>query len=577
MRKRLSSISTRLFALIILLAGTAIMCTAFLTFSLVSIVNTSNDILDDEVKMNERISNISYGYTYINSQVMAHVLYSNASTLEEIELDINTKFHVLNLDISSFEEKLEDGDDRIQLLNNFKTKFKEYKEAVENILRFSNTNKAQARTVMGGNLTQFNTQLQESLDAIEKITQDDMAQGQANINSKASVIPLTVIVTVSILFIVTSLTIIFIRKLVTSPIKKLTRQVDEIVVDIKDNAGDLTKRVNINAKGELGRLASAINDFIEQLQRTISALMSSCSDLVAQQDNVVNSVTKANTGSKNNALILEEMAASMEEISATVSSVANDTCMVEQEVQKMTKFSLDGTEFAGKIKKEAQQVEKKAIGSRENAVNIIHSMDATLKSSVENGREITKITKLISEILEISEQTNLLSLNASIEAARAGDAGLGFAVVADEIRKLADNTKESANRIYSIINGVITSVEELADNTSILLDFVNTQVKEDYVTMEETGKNYSNAADSMDHIMKELNNSMSALMERIRSVSVANQEMDENIGKNAQDITDIVTSNSELLSEMNAITETMDLVGDVVKRLNDCVQCFENY
>ncbi len=575
MRKRINSISAKLFTLIILLIGTAILCTVLLTSSLLSIVDTSDDIISNQVEMKEKISDISKGYIYINSQVVSHVLYSNENTLESIETDISEHFKALEINIEEFKGYLSEGDSRLQEITDFLAKYTQYKETIESILRFSKTNKPQARTVTNTNLSSFNNKLQTNLDNIEKTTREEMEKKQNEINRRAEFVPIMVLFMIAMLLFVTAITVIFIRKLVTKPIRNLTKQVGVIVEDITQNKGDLTKRVQIKSKDELGRLALAINDFIEQLQRTISALITSCSDLVKQQENVESNVNKANNGAKNNTVTLEEMASCMQEVAATVSSVANDTIIVELGVQKMTQTALDGREYAEQIKQEAELVEKQAIDNKEDAIAIIQNMDETLQSSVENSRKISAITELTSEILEISEQTNLLSLNASIEAARAGEAGRGFAIVADEIRNLADSTKESANRIYAITSGVINSVEELANNASTMLEFVNTRVKDDYSNMEETGRNYCKAADSMDRIMSGIHQSVKELKDAIEHVSSANQEINEAVGKSAQDITDIVVNNGDLISEMDSIMITMKLVDDVVNRLKGCVDCFE--
>lgn len=575
MKKRVGSISSKLYTLIILLIGTALLCIAFLTYSLTSIVNTSDDLMSNKAVMVNTISQISQGYTYINSQVVSHVLFSNEETLEKIEADISNRFEQLDTNIEEFKGYLKEGDVRLTDLEDFLNKYTQYKDTVTNILRFSKTNKQQAMMVISTNLSTFNNKLQENLDNIEVITKEDMAKGQNAINKKAAFVPVIIMIAIAGVLVVTVIIVLFIRKLVTVPIRVLTKQVDIIVQDIKQGKGNLTKRVTIKSKDELGKLASAINDFIAQLQRTMSALIGGCTDLVKQQETVDESVIKANGCAKNTAATLEEMASCMQEVAATVSSVANDTSIVEVETQKMAQIALDGSEYADQIKKEAFLVEKQAIDNREDAVSIIQNMDETLKVSVENSRKISMITELTAEILEISEQTNLLSLNASIEAARAGEAGKGFAVVADEIRNLADSTKASANRIYNITNEVISSVEDLANNSSDMLEFVNTRVKQDYSNMEEIGKNYSNAADSMDRIMKGIHQSLQELKETIEHVSAANQEINEAVGKSAQDITGIVVNNGDLLEGMDSIAITMKQVDDVVKRLKSCVDCFE--
>ena len=113
-----------------------------------------------------------------------------------------------------------------------------------------------------------------------------------------------------------------------------------------------------------------------------------------------------------------------------------------------------------------------------------------MKRALEKSKEVKNINVLTESILQITEQTNLLSLNAAIEAARAGEAGKGFAVVANEIRNLAEDSRNAANKIQSMTMEVIKSVEDLASSSEKVLDFIGTKVIDDYKTMVSIGDQY---------------------------------------------------------------------------------------
>lgn len=138
----------------------------------------------------------------------------------------------------------------------------------------------------------------------------------------------------------------------------------------------------------------------------------------------------------------------------------------------------------------ARQMHDSSVESNNQANTIYKNTKGHLEQAIERSRAVDEITSLAEEILAISSQTNLLALNASIEAARAGEAGRGFAVVADEIRTLADNTKLAVDKIQTVTQTIVESVNNLASNSKTLLDFMNDKVVVDYENMINIAKQY---------------------------------------------------------------------------------------
>ena len=206
---------------------------------------------------------------------------------------------------------------------------------------------------------------------------------------------------------------------------------------------------------------------------------------------------------------------------------------------------------------------------------MLSEINAAVNSSIESSQQIHKITKLTGDILGIAGTTNLLALNASIEAARAGEAGKGFAVVAEEIRNLADSSRESANHIKEISDRVVESVQELSDNATRLLNFVNTKVLADYDTLEDTGKNYHEAADHVDEMMSDVKEQIGRIQESLQHVNTANDSIEKTVNDSNGMLSVVQENNHGMEEEMQEISSSIEDMSGVVDQLQDSIRCFK--
>lgn len=356
------------------------------------------------------------------------------------------------------------------------------------------------------------------------------------------------------------------------PAKKAGVQLNEIVEKIDNNHGDLTARVDVKTKDEIGQLAVGINVFIETLQKLMKKIQEDSSNLLAASETVSNQIDESNKTAFNVSAATEQLAASMQEIAATMDELSSGSQDILERVEAMTERTDNGNAAVEEIKTRAIQMQKETVDSKEHAFQILEDIGEQLKGAVNDSKSVEQINSLTKNILDIASQTNLLALNASIEAARAGDAGRGFAVVAEEIRVLAENSGATANSIQQISVLVTEAVERLAQNAQQMLDFIGKDVISDYDGFVEIVTQYHNDAELMGSILTEVANQSSIVNDTMNKMNVSITDVATTVGDSAKAVTSVADDASVMVMAMEQIheetTQTKQISGELQNEVN---------
>ncbi len=370
--------------------------------------------------------------------------------------------------------------------------------------------------------------------------------------------------------------ILVVRLTVAKPAKNSGKQIEQLVYKLQNSEGDLTERIPVTSKDEIGQMTMGINSFLEQLQYIMHTLKQKSEMLSVSAESVRQELNTSNTSASTVSATMEEMSASMEEISATLRQIADGSDRVLDDIKAMMGHVNAGTDLVEEIKKRANEIHQTTIEDKENTSQAMDGIRQKLSDAVEESRSVEQINELTGEILNIASQTNLLALNASIEAARAGEAGKGFAVVADEIRNLADSSRDTANNIQSISNMVTAAVECLADSAEQMMQFVDEKVMEDYDGFVNVVNQYRQDAENVNEIMmefsrnsSEIENTMQAMNEGLNDIAIA-------VDENAQGVTSVAESAVELVDAISQIQRETDNNQEISEQLNSEVNKFKN-
>ena len=362
---------------------------------------------------------------------------------------------------------------------------------------------------------------------------------------------------------------------VVKPMRAATKDLLKMITEIDSGSGNLTTHLKVRSNDEIGQMVRGFNQFIDVLRNLIEKIQNGSGELEHTAISVDNGVRAAGDKITDTSATMEQLAASMQEVSATVVNITENIESIRSDITVMADKTGEGLERVDNIRQKAENMKTDATESQKSANDMVARISEELSTAIEQSKQVEKINELTNEILSISSQTNLLALNASIEAARAGEAGKGFAVVADEIRKLADESRNTANGIQDISKMVTESVENLAGNADKMLDFVNKDVLEDYKGMVESGETYNDDATQMNEMMQELQNVAENLRRAANEISEAADGVSNAVNQSATGVSNAAEYTSELAGHMTGINESVEKNMNIAESLKNEVAGFQ--
>ena len=466
----------------------------------------------------------------IHNLGLSHIIAVDLDSMIQLVEKIRSQEDALEKDLESY--KIYVTPDTKKEYNDIKKNYEELKYECANVMAFSAAGKSEdAYELANGKISKCADAIESDIESIKKIVnQDANAQRQKLTSAYHSSIG-TSIVTILISIAALFSAMVAVLRWVIYPLANTNREMNEIISEIDNRQGDLTRRVTITNNKEVASVGGGINAFMAKLQEIFRMISSNSRDLEGVVNEVRESVQTSNGSVSDLSALTEELSATMQDISDNASRINENTESVAGEVKSIAEKTIEINQYTKEMKEHAEAMEHAARENMDTTGAKVNDIVSVLSQAIEDSNSVNQVDNLTNDILNIASQTNLLALNASIEAARAGDAGKGFAVVASEISQLAAASQEAANNIQSINAIVITAVHNLADNANGLVEYMNEKILPEFQKFVESGGAYHDKATFIEGVMADfeaktdsLQNSMDEIANSVNTISHAIEE-----------------------------------------------------
>nr|WP_100405793.1 methyl-accepting chemotaxis protein [Bacillus solitudinis] len=434
---------------------------------------------------------------------------------------------------------------------------------------FDNGNLDEAKLILLGKATKNARQMMSIFRTTGDEDRQEITQTLTQMQQSGNALQATTLIISGGAVVLSILVAVFMSSSMLRPLRRLVAPVQRIA------AGDLTgSTIPVKTKDEVGQLTQAFNEMRESLKSLIGKTASMTNQVAETAERLSASSEETSAATNQIAVTIQGVSNTSEGtvIQAKESSVAAKQVYVG--VETITIATASASDKADEASKQARDGE----GAITRAVGQIGTIHQTVSQSSELvgqlGERSKEIGNILSIITSLSEQTNLLALNAAIEAARAGEHGKGFAVVADEVRKLAEESKVSAEKISVMIGAIQTDTEKVVEEMNRGSEEVEVGIR----VIHEVGQSFSSISGSIGQVIQE----MLSVSDATQNIAMNTVQLSESLTEmeafsiqNAEHSQDVTASTEEQLAAMEEIAMSSEMMSQLASELRSEVNKFK--
>ena len=541
-------------------------------------VNSNASIIADEYMTSiSKLGEIQNETQAIHRKGLSHIIATDLDTMIEMVASIRAEQQVLETYLAEYEKSYLMEADK-EGFEKIVANYEGMKYEISNMMALSaNNQKEEAYALANGSIANYSSAIQQEITTLIANTNSRAGEAREQLAQvyQTSLVRNGFTIVLSLVVLVASL--ICVLFLLIRPITATSKQIRNIIADIDRNEGDLTKRVKIVSIKEIAELGNGFNTFMDKLQGILKLIIENSNKIEKVVNVVQESVHTSNDNAADLSAVTEELSATMEEVGNSANAINKNVDSVRNEVDEIADKSNEINDYTKEMKVSAEKMENDAQTNMDETRIKVQDILGVMNQAIEDSKSVDQVNGLTDEILSISSKTNLLALNASSEAARAGVAGTGFAVVADEIRQLADLSRETASRIQDINAVVTNAVYNLAGNANNVVEYLNESILPEFENFVESGVQYKEKATYIEETMNAFTEKTDALKNEMNEIATSIRTITEAIEEGAEGVNGAAESTQMLVGDIDNINCRMDENEQIARTLQQGTAIFTKF
>ena len=527
MREKLT-LQQRLILPIVLLGLVAFLSNVLAVFSINNVHRSAGTIVDEYMVSEGKLEEIRRSIMDIHRLSLSHIVAADHATMIRLVQEIKAEEAALDQRLSDYAPFVDEEDQaHYQALQN---SYDSFKHALVHLVCASADSRTQtAYDMANGDVASWSTAAEEEIDTLYASVSDRASAARSHLSFVyiTALVISAVTLAAGVLLVVAAFRII--RKYVLAPIHGAI-----------DTLQDSSERI------------SGVTREVRQRTQTSGGSVRDLSGLT------------------------EQISAALEEVASSTSSIRSGTADTQADAQDMAEECSAITAYSVEMRSRAEEMERSALAETQIVREKTAEIMAMLDQAIEKSRSVDQITTLTRDILDISSSTDLIAVNASIEAARAGAAGAGFSVVAQEIRKLADSCGQTANHIQEVSGVVTGAVTYLTDSARELAGYLSQTTLSQLERSVQAGRQYHQDSDYIGRAMEAFNDRAARLKAAMDEIAGSISNISGAIDGAASDIAGAAGNTRALVDDMAGITGRMDTNQEIVEELREQMDALAN-